>query len=230
VGVEALMRWNHPVQGMISPASFIPVAEDSGLILPMGEWVMREAICQVQKWFNAGLPPITMAINISAVQFRQQDLVGHLRRMLDTTGCDPARIELELTESMLMQDAAGAVRILQELSDIGAKLAIDDFGTGYSSLSYLKQFPVDKLKLDQSFVHHLPGDTNDAVIARATINLGHSLGMEVIAEGVETEEQFAYLLAEGCDVVQGFLFGRPMPAKDLEAFLLASRLPVPTDA
>ncbi|MFA7430035.1 MAG: EAL domain-containing protein [Rhodospirillaceae bacterium] len=230
VGVEALMRWNHPVQGMISPANFIPVAEDSGLILPMGEWVLREAIRQVQEWHDADLPPITMAINISAVQFRQQDLVGHLRRTLDSTGCDPSRVELELTESMLMQDASGAVRILQELSDIGAKLAIDDFGTGYSSLSYLKQFPVDKLKLDQSFVHHLPGDTNDAVIARATINLGHSLGLEVIAEGVETEEQFAYLKAEGCDVVQGFLFGRPMPAKDLEAFLLASKVRAPTDA
>lgn len=222
VGVEALLRWNHPVQGMISPASFIPVAEDSGLILPIGEWVLHEAILQRQAWADAGLPPITMAVNISAVQFRQQDLVGYVRRTLALTGGDATWLELELTESMLMQDAAAAVRILQELSDIGAKLAIDDFGTGYSSLSYLKQFPVDKLKLDQSFVHHLPGDTNDAVIARATINLGHSLGLEVIAEGVETEEQFAYLRSEGCDVVQGFLFGRPMPAKDLAAMLAVS--------
>ncbi|MGC2854051.1 EAL domain-containing protein [Novispirillum sp. DQ9] len=221
VGVEALLRWHHPTQGMIPPTRFIPVAEDSGLILPMGEWVLHEAISQGQRWREAGLPLITMAINISAVQFRQQDLVGHVRRTLDGTGSDASRLELELTESMLMQDAAGAVRILQELSDIGAQLAIDDFGTGYSSLSYLKQFPVDKLKLDQSFVRHLPGDNNDAVIARATINLGHSLGLEVIAEGVETEEQFAYLRAQGCDVVQGYLFGRPVPAADLATMLRA---------
>lgn len=221
VGCEALLRWNHPEQGAISPARFIPVAEDSGLILPIGDWVLEQALRQSREWRDAGLPLVTMAVNISAVQFRQQTLVKYVRQTIDTCGVDPSRLELELTESMLMQDAREAVQVLTSLSDLGCQLAIDDFGTGYSSLSYLKQFPVDKLKLDQSFVRHLNTDPNDAVIARATINLGHSLGLEVIAEGVETEEQYGYLRAEGCDVVQGYLFGRPMPGKDLAALLTA---------
>ncbi len=219
VGCEALLRWNHPEHGAISPARFIPVAEDSGLILPIGEWVLEQALRQSRAWRDAGLPDITMAVNISAVQFRQQGLVGRVRQTIESCGVDPRRVELELTESMLMQDAREAVQVLTTLSDLGAQLAIDDFGTGYSSLSYLKQFPVDKLKLDQSFVRHLNTDPNDAVIARATINLGHSLGLEVIAEGVETEEQYDYLRAEGCDVIQGYLFGRPMPNEDMAALL-----------
>jgi diguanylate cyclase (GGDEF)-like protein/PAS domain S-box-containing protein len=219
MGVEALLRWTHPEQGPISPARFIPVAEDSGLILPIGDWVLQEAMRQRQAWTDMNLPPVTMAINISAVQFRQQDLVARVRHIAEQTGVDPRQIELELTESMLMQDAREAVAVLSSLSEMGAQLAIDDFGTGYSSLSYLKQFPVDKLKLDQSFVRHMTSDHNDAVIAHATINLGHSLGLEVIAEGVETEDQYAYLLAEGCDVIQGYLFGRPVPASGIEDLL-----------
>lgn len=221
VGAEALLRWQHPQQGPISPARFIPVAEDSGLILPIGDWVLNEALRQAAQWRMAGLPLITIAVNISAVQFRQKGLVKTVKEAIALHGMDPSRLELELTESMLMQDARGAVQVLSELSDLGALLAIDDFGTGYSSLSYLKQFPVDKLKLDQSFVRHLTTDHNDAVIARATINLGHSLNLEVIAEGVETEEQYEYLKAEGCDVIQGFLFGRPVPADAFAAMLLA---------
>lgn len=222
VGVEALLRWNHPEQGMISPARFIPVAEDTGLILPIGDWVIQEAIRQSRAWKDEGLPPITVAINISAVQFQQSSLVRRVGDAIAGSGIDPAHIELELTESMLMQNANEAVRTLHELSGLGTKLAIDDFGTGYSSLSYLKQFPVDRLKLDQSFVRQMTTNSSDAVIARATINLGHSLGLEVIAEGVETEEQYAYLLAEGCDIVQGFLFGKPMAPDRVSQVLLRS--------
>lgn len=227
IGCEALLRWNHPEKGMISPARFIPVAEDSGLILPIGEWVLEQALQQARAWQDAGLPEITMAVNISAVQFRQQGLVERVRDAVESSGISADRLELELTESMLMQDAHEAVQLLKSLSDLGAQLAIDDFGTGYSSLSYLKQFPVDKLKLDQSFVRHMVEDHNDAVIARATIMLGHSLGLEVIAEGVETEEQYEYLRAEGCDVVQGYLFGRPMPGDDLAALLKAQMAEAP---
>lgn len=219
IGVEALLRWKHPEHGMIPPSRFIPVAEDSGLILPIGDWVIQEAIRQSRAWQDDGLPPITVAINISAVQFQQGNLVRRVGDAIAGSGVDPARIELELTESMLMQDANEAIRTLEDLSGLGAKLAIDDFGTGYSSLSYLKQFPVDRLKLDQSFVRQMTTNHSDAVIARATINLGHSLGLEVIAEGVETEDQYEYLRAEGCDVVQGYLFGKPMPADELAAVL-----------
>ena len=221
VGLEALLRWHHPTQGTVSPARFIPVAEDSGLILPMGDWVLNEALRQARAWRDAGLPVVTMAVNISAVQFRQRNMVKTVQSALSNHGIDPSRVELELTESMLMQDAREAVATLNHLSDLGALLAIDDFGTGYSSLSYLKQFPVDKLKLDQSFVRHMTSDYNDAVIARATINLGHSLGLEVIAEGVETPEQYTYLRDEGCDVIQGYLFGRPMPPAEVAEVLAA---------
>lgn len=219
IGVEALLRWKHPDHGMIPPSRFIPVAEDSGLILPIGDWVIQEAVRQSRIWQDAGLPLITVAINISAVQFQQGNLVQRVGDAISGSGVDPAWIELELTESMLMQDANEAIRTLEDLAGLGAKLAIDDFGTGYSSLSYLKQFPVDRLKLDQSFVRQMTTNHSDAVIARATINLGHSLGLEVIAEGVETEDQYEYLRAEGCDVVQGYLFGRPMAPSDLAAIL-----------
>lgn len=219
IGVEALLRWKHPEHGMIPPSRFIPVAEDSGLILPIGDWVIQEAVRQSRAWQDEGLPPITVAINISAVQFQQGNLVRRVGDAISDSGIDPSCFELELTESMLMQDANEAIRTLEDLSGLGAKLAIDDFGTGYSSLSYLKQFPVDRLKLDQSFVRQMTTNHSDAVIARATINLGHSLGLEVIAEGVETEDQYEYLRAEGCDVVQGYLFGKPMAPSDLAAVL-----------
>ncbi|MCA1940302.1 MAG: EAL domain-containing protein, partial [Caenispirillum bisanense] len=223
IGVEALLRWLHPEQGMISPARFIPIAEDSGLILPIGDWVLSEALRQSRAWQDSGLPAITMAVNISAVQFRQEGLVARVTELLSAHAVDPTTVELELTESMLMQDARIAIELLTDLSDLGIQLAIDDFGTGYSSLSYLKQFPVDKLKVDQSFVRHLTTDKNDAVIARATINLGHSLGLEVVAEGVEDADTFAYLKAEGCDVAQGYYFGKPMPADQVAALLAAQR-------
>lgn len=219
VGVEALLRWQHPEQGMISPARFIPVAEDSGLILPIGDWVMSEAMRQCREWVDEGLPPITVAMNISAVQFRQDGIIERVKRLIDYHQVDPTSLEMELTESMLMQDARQSIELLTDLSDLGIQLAIDDFGTGYSSLSYLKQFPVDKLKVDQSFVRHITTDMNDAVIARATINLGHSLGLRVVAEGVEDLETFNYLRGEMCDVAQGYYFGRPMPAAEIAALL-----------
>jgi len=219
VGVEALLRWNHPEHGWLSPARFIPIAEETGLIIPIGDWVMEEALRQCRAWRDAGLPPITVAVNISALQFQRRDLVSKVEQALEVTGTEPSMLELELTESMLMVDAQSAVEMLRALSDLGVQLAIDDFGTGYSSLSYLKQFPVHKLKLDQSFVRHMLDDQNDKVIARATINLGHSLGLRVIAEGVEQEAQFSYLRDEGADEVQGFLFGRPVPADDLARML-----------
>jgi diguanylate cyclase (GGDEF)-like protein/PAS domain S-box-containing protein len=218
-GVEALLRWQHPEQGMISPARFIPVAEDSGLILPIGEWVMSEAMRQSREWLDHGLPEITMAINISAVQFRQDGIIDRIKALIAEHQVDPTLLEMELTESMLMQDARQAIELLTDLSDLGIQLAIDDFGTGYSSLSYLKQFPVNKLKVDQSFVRHITTDSNDAVIARATINLGHSLGLRVVAEGVEDLETFNYLRAQNCDVAQGYFFGRPMPAEQIAELL-----------
>ena len=222
VGVEALVRWQHPDRGLIPPAHFIPIAEECGLIVPLGDWVMAEACRQIEVWRAQGLDPVTVAVNLSAAQMRQEDLVGRIRRLLDETGTPPHLLEVELTESTVMEDAEAAVRILNAIHSFGLPLAIDDFGTGYSSLSYLKRFPVDRLKIDQSFVRNLATDPNDAEIARAIISLGHSLGLEVVSEGVETEAQLDYLRAEGCDVLQGFLFSRPVPAEAM-AVLLSER-------
>jgi diguanylate cyclase (GGDEF)-like protein/PAS domain S-box-containing protein len=212
VGFEALVRWQHPEKGLVAPGMFIPVAEDTGLIVPIGEWVLRQACRQAQQWQDEGLPPVTMAVNISPAQFTRQDLTGLVRRQLDQSRLNPSCLELELTETVVMQDAEGAISMLNHLSGLGIKIAIDDFGTGYSSLNYLKRFPVHRLKIDQSFVREVINDANDAEIARAVIALGHSLDLEVVSEGVETPEQMAYLTAQGCDILQGFLFSRPVPA------------------
>ncbi|MCF8482700.1 MAG: EAL domain-containing protein [Rhodospirillum sp.] len=220
VGAEALVRWNHPELGPIPPGRFIPVAEDSGLIHDLGDWVLDQALAEYARWRAEGAGRLTMAVNISAVQFRQKGLVERVTALLAEHGVDPQDLEMELTESMLMQDAQQAVNLLTDLSKAGIRLAIDDFGTGYSSLSYLKQFRVDKLKVDQSFVRHVTDGGNDAVIARAIINLGHSLGLEVIAEGVETEDQLAYMRTEGCDVIQGFLLATPEPGDKVLSVLL----------
>ncbi len=218
IGLEALVRWNHPEQGQIMPGRFIPLAEESGLIVPLGDLVLDLACRQLRAWLDAGLAVVPVAVNLSAAQLRLPDLVENLRRLLATHAIEPRWIELELTESGIMEDAGAAVRTLYELAEAGIKLAIDDFGTGYSSLSYLKRFPVAKLKIDKSFVHSLgEPDGNDAAIARAIITLGHSLGMTVVSEGVETEEQLAYLRSQGCDAVQGYLFSRPLPAAQVPA-------------
>ncbi len=219
VGVEALIRWQHPERGLLPPAQFIPIAEDSGLILSIGRWVLHEACRQAQAWQQVGLPPVTVAVNTSALEFRAPDFLDNIRATLDETGLEPRYLELELTESVLMRDADATNRMLHTLADMDVKLTVDDFGTGYSSLSYLRQFPIDTLKIDQSFVHQITSSPSDAGLVSAVINMGKSLNHRVIAEGVETSEQHDFLLAEQCDEGQGYYFGRPMVAEELASLL-----------
>ena len=217
--VEALVRWFHPTRGMVSPMRFIPIAEDTGLIIPLGDWILKEALRYIKIWDEMNLPKISVAVNLSAIQFQQEDLAGSIEKILSDSGVDPERLELELTESVVMQDARKADNILSRLSRVGIKLAIDDFGTGYSSLSYLKRFAVDRLKIDQSFVRDMTHNYDDAEIAQAIINLGHTLGLEIVSEGVETKEQLELLKKQGCDIIQGYFISKPMPADDLPEFL-----------
>ena len=219
VGVEALIRWQHPEQGLLLPAQFVPIAEDCGLILPIGRWVLREACLQTRAWQQAGLPPITVAVNTSALEFRAKDFFDNVRATLEDTCLEPHYLELELTESVLMRDAESTDSVLHALACLGVKLAIDDFGTGYSSLSYLQRFPIDTLKIDQSFVKQITSNPDDATIVSTVISMGKSLHKRVIAEGVETPEQHAFLLARHCDEGQGNYFGRPMAAEALATFL-----------
>ncbi len=218
-GVEALLRWRHPERGLIPPARFIPVAEDSGLIVPIGAWVLQEACRQAVAWQGEGLPGLTMAVNLSAVQFKRGDVEQSVSRALEASGLAPPLLELELTESILIQNAEGVLASLKRLKQMGVKLSIDDFGTGYSSLSYLKRFDIDKLKIDQSFVRGLGSDEDDEAIVRAVIQMAHSLNLKTIAEGVETEEIVASLRRFGCDGAQGYHFARPMPASEVTEFL-----------
>jgi diguanylate cyclase len=224
VGVEALIRWQNPERGLVPPSEFLPIAEDCGLILPIGRWVLREACLQVQAWRQAGLRPITVAVNISALEFGAKDFIENIRSTLVDTALEPRYLELELTESVLMRDAEFTDSILHALTDLGVKLVIDDFGTGYSSLSYLRQFPINTLKIDQSFVNRIVNNADDATIVSAVINMGKSLKLRVIAEGVETPEQHAFLMAQYCDEGQGFYFSRPVTADNF-AILLQSGIP-----
>jgi diguanylate cyclase (GGDEF)-like protein len=219
VGVEALIRWQHPKQGLLPPAEFVSIAEDCGLILPIGRWVLREACLQAQTWLQAGLPKITVAVNTSSLEFRALDFLDNVCATLKETCVEPGCLELELTESVLMRDVKSVVSVLNALADLGVKLAIDDFGTGYSSLSYLRQFPIDHLKIDQSFVNQMTSNPDDASIVIAVISLGNSLKKRVIAEGVETAEQYAFLKGQYCDEGQGYYFGRPMTAEALATLL-----------
>jgi diguanylate cyclase (GGDEF)-like protein len=219
VGVEALIRWQHPERGLLPPAQFVPIAEDSGLIVPIGRWVLSEACRQTQAWLQAGLPAITVAVNTSAVEFRAPDFLENIRSTLATSGLAPRSLELELTESVLMRDAEATNAMLHALSELGIKLAVDDFGTGYSSLSYLRQFPIDTLKIDQSFVNQITHNPDDATLVSAVISMGKSLKQRVIAEGVETPEQVAFLRDQQCDEGQGYYFGRPVAAEALAALL-----------
>ena len=220
VGAEALLRWQNPELGNVSPARFIPIAEEAGLITTIGKWVLQTACRQLRLWQQAGLPGIVMAVNISAVQFKRDNLVETVAEVLRETGVSPEYLELELTESALMQESERVLDILQKLKALGVSLSIDDFGTGYSSLSYLKRFSVDKLKIDQSFVRDLTADSDDAAIVLAVIQLGHSLKLRTIAEGVETQEQLNFLRENGCHEAQGYFLSRPIPAKEF-ALLLA---------
>jgi EAL domain-containing protein (putative c-di-GMP-specific phosphodiesterase class I) len=214
--MEALVRWNDPEHGLVAPGEFIPIAEETGLIMPIGEWVLFEAMRQNRAWQQEGRPLLPISVNLSPRQFRQKDLVDNLRRILTDTG-QPARLlELEITESTLMHDIAETQAKLQEIAAMGVRLAIDDFGTGYSSLSYLKRFPVHKLKIDQSFVRDLKFDPDDAAIVKAIIGLAGSLGLDTLAEGVETREQLEVLLGLGCERFQGYFFSRPLPSAGVD--------------
>ncbi|MFC0252618.1 bifunctional diguanylate cyclase/phosphodiesterase [Massilia consociata] len=222
-GVEALIRWNHPEHGMISPLRFIGLAEESGLIVPIGEWVVRTACAQAQAWRAAGLPPLTVSVNVSARQFEEKRLVERIADALRDTGLPPEALEVEVTESSIMRDLARSVDKMRELEAMGVSLSIDDFGTGYSSLSALKSFPISRLKIDKSFVSDLAHSADDQAIAMAVISLGHKLNLRVIAEGVETEQQRDFLRANDCDEMQGYLFSRPVPAARI-AEMLATTL------
>jgi diguanylate cyclase (GGDEF)-like protein/PAS domain S-box-containing protein len=222
-GAEALLRWKHPDRGVVSPAEFIPVLEETGLIVPVGEWVIRRACQDLKAWQAAGLAVGPVSVNLSARQFRQADLHERIKRIVGSAGVEPGLIELEITESQLMQDPDQAIRVMHALCDAGMRIAIDDFGTGYSSLAYLTRFPVGSLKIDRSFVKDMSTGKSDGTIVRTIIEMAHSLGFTVIAEGVETEEQAAFLRLLRCEQAQGFLFARPMPAEELAKSWAAAR-------
>jgi EAL domain-containing protein (putative c-di-GMP-specific phosphodiesterase class I) len=222
-GCEVLLRWQSPDKGLIYPGEFVPVLEGSGLIVRAGEWVVRSACRQMKAWHEAGLAPLPIAVNLSAKQFEHQDICAMVEQALHDFDIQPSLLTLEVTESAAMHNPDEAIVTLGRLKALGVRLSIDDFGTGYSSLSYLKRFPVDYLKLDRSFVAGLPGDVDDAAIALAVITMAHSLGLKVVAEGVETEAQIAFLEANGCDEMQGFLLARPMAAAEYAQWLARVR-------
>jgi len=219
IGAEALLRWQHPEMGVVSPAEFIPVAEESRLILPIGEWVLRQATQQAKCWMEAGQAPLVISVNLSAVQFRHPDLPDLITRILNEVGLPPEYLELELTEGAAMHDPQAAIAIMNNLHDRGIRMSIDDFGTGYSSLSYLKKFQIYKLKIDQSFVRDISTDNEDKAIVSAVINMAKSLGLITIAEGVETGGQLAFLREQGCEEVQGYYYSKPLPAEQFAAFI-----------
>jgi diguanylate cyclase (GGDEF)-like protein len=210
LGAEALLRWENPQHGLVSPVDFIPVAEETGLIVPIGEWVLRRACADIRKWHAAGFDHVSVAVNLSARQFRHGELTSIVRRALQDSGIAPCQLELEITESLLMDDTEASQVALNELKALGTSIYLDDFGTGYSSLAYLKKFPIDGLKIDRSFIRDLPGDPDDEAITQAILALSQALRLHVVAEGVENEAQLDFLRRQGCEVVQGFLFSRPL--------------------
>lgn len=218
-GCEALLRWQHPQRGMIPPGQFIPLAEETGLIVSIGTWVLKEACRQNLEWQAAGLPPLCVAVNLSARQFQQEDLVEQIREVLNASGLDPALLEIELTESMIVDDPLAATNILRQLKQLGVTLSLDDFGTGYSSLNYLRRFPVDALKIDQSFIQDVGEDPSGASVITSIIDIAHNLNLSAIAEGVETREHVDFLLANNCDSIQGYYFSKPLPADEFAQFV-----------
>ena len=227
VGAEALIRWRHPERGYVPPADFIPLAEENGLILPIGEWLLNDICRQYRRWQDGGLQPPPIAMNLSGRQFQRQNLPDLIGRAIAEAGIEPQHLEVELTESTIMSNAESNIEMLVMLKRMGLTVAIDDFGTGYSSLSYLKRFPVDVLKIDSSFVHDIATDADSAELVRGVIGMAHGLRLKVVAEGVETPEQLAFLQRHGCDVIQGFYFGKPVPAAEFEALLRAGRSLMP---
>jgi EAL domain-containing protein (putative c-di-GMP-specific phosphodiesterase class I) len=222
IGAEALVRWQSPEGGLTPPARFIPVAEETGLIRPLGEWVLRTACAQFRAWREAGLPDITLAVNLSSRQFEKHDLAECIGGILAETGHPASRLELEITESAIMERGEQAIDTLAQLKRLGVNLSIDDFGTGYSSLAYLKRFAVDKLKIDQNFIHDIPHNLDDNEIAATIIAMARNLKLHVLAEGVETEEQLAFLKLHGCDAYQGYLYSPPVPAAEFVKFLVGA--------
>ena len=227
VGAEALVRWQHPEWGLMYPDRFIPLAEETGLIVPIGEWVLRTACGQNRAWQDAGLKPVTVSVNLSARQFRQEALLKSVARILSETGLRPRHLEMELTESMVMHNAEAAIAILQGLKDLGVQLSVDDFGTGYSSLSYLKSLPIGILKIDRSFVRDISarGGRDGGVLAQAIISLGHSLKLKIVAEGVEDDAQLKFLKAHRCDEAQGYYFSKPVPPEECARLLAQGKRP-----
>jgi polar amino acid transport system substrate-binding protein len=223
VGMEALLRWQVSDLGMMPPSEFIPVAEESGLIVPLGDWVTRTACAQNKLWESKGFPGLTVAVNLSGRQFYQQELVEKVKEALSTTGLSPERLDLEITETYAMQNADFTIAILKEFKRMGVRISIDDFGTGYSSLSHLKHFPIDTLKIDRSFVKDLAVEAKEESIVSAIIILAHSLGMDVVAEGVETEAELQILRKHCCDKMQGFYFSRPLPVDEFEQLLRSNK-------
>src|SRR5947207_3859015 len=219
VGVEALIRWQHPEMGLVSPAHFISIAETSGLIIPIGDWVLRTACRQTKLWQKRIDDELTVAVNLSARQFQQPNLTEIIGEALEETGLDAKSLELEITESNAMQNAENTIYTLRELKALGVRISMDDFGTGYSSLNYLKRFPIDTLKLDQSCVREITSSPTDAAIATAVISMAHTLNLKVIGEGVEKEDQFEFLQKRGCDYIQGYLFSPPLAVENLEAYI-----------
>jgi diguanylate cyclase (GGDEF)-like protein len=222
IGLEALLRWHHPERGRVPPDTFIPLAEDSKLILPIGAWVLEQACAQTVRWQQAGAADLRISVNLSPVQFRQPDLAGLVDQTLRRTGLAPAHLELEITERVLMEDTEANLATLHRLKQLGVKVSIDDFGVGHSSLSYLRRFPFDELKLDRSFVGSLDRDPSAVAIVRATLSLSHSLGLDAVAEGVESADQLALLDAEGCRVAQGYYFSPPVHPREIDAMVQAS--------
>jgi EAL domain-containing protein (putative c-di-GMP-specific phosphodiesterase class I) len=221
-GAEALVRWQHPERGLLLPTEFINIAEETGLILPIGEWVLIEACRQMQAWVGDGRFPGVMSVNLSARQFQQTDIVAQVARLLNNSQIDPRRLELEITESTMMDDTEASLRALEGLKKLGVRLALDDFGTGYSSLSYIRHFSVNTLKVDQSFIQDLGRDQTASAIVSAVATLAHTVGSSVTAEGIETAEQLKVVRDLGCDVGQGFYFSRPLPASEFSALLDAA--------